>query len=156
MAHDSHRSPGVGAALLATLVLVASVNSLEAQAPPASGRDYRSLSREIFQELIEIKTTESGVGSTPAAAAVARRLRAAGFADADIQVIGPVPNKKNVVVRLRGSGKAKPLLIIGHLDVVEARKEDWSPDLDPFTFVERDGYFYGRGTQDMRGPPRLP
>jgi acetylornithine deacetylase/succinyl-diaminopimelate desuccinylase-like protein len=62
-----------------------------------------------------------------------------------------VPHKKNVVVRLHGSGKAKPLLIIGHLDVVEARKEDWSPDLDPFTFIERDGYFYGRGTQDMKG-----
>ena len=151
MAHDSRRSPRVGAALVATLLFVGSVKSLEAQALPAAGRDYRSLSREIFQELIEIKTTESGVGSTPAAEAVARRLRAAGFADADIQVIGPAPNKKNVVVRLRGSGKAKPLLIIGHLDVVEARKEDWSPDLDPFTFVERDGYFYGRGTQDMKG-----
>ena len=151
MAHDSPLSPRVGAALVATLVFAAGVGSLEAQGPPAAGRDYRSLSREIFQELIEIKTTESGVGSTPAAEAVARRLRAAGFADADIQVIGPAPSKRNVVVRLRGGGKAKPLLIIGHLDVVEARKEDWSPDLDPFTFIERDGYFYGRGTQDMKG-----
>ena len=147
----SDRSLRVGAAVLATLLCVGRVNPLEAQAPPAGGRDYRSLSRQIFQELIEIKTTESGVGSTLAAEAVARRLRAAGYAEADLQVIGPVAHKKNVVVRLPGSGKAKPLLIIGHLDVVEARKEDWSADLDPFTFVERDGYFYGRGTQDMKG-----
>ncbi len=151
MTHDSHRNPCVGPALFATFLLVGCVSSLGAQTPTAAGRDYRPLAREIFQELIEIKTTESGVGSTPAAEAVARRLRAAGFSESDIQVIGPAARKKNVVVRLRGSGKAKPLLIIGHLDVVEARKEDWSPDLDPFTFTERDGYFYGRGTQDMKG-----
>lgn len=117
----------------------------------ASPRDYRALSREIFQELVEIKTTESGEGSTPAAEAVARRLRAAGYPESDLEVLGPVPHKKNVVARLHGSGKGRPVLIIGHLDVVEARKEDWSPDLDPFKFIERDGYFYGRGTQDMKG-----
>jgi len=124
---------------------------LAAQSASGTGRDYRSLAREIFKELVEVKSTESGVGSTPAAEAVARRLRAAGFADSDVQLLGPVPQKMNVVARLRGSGKAKPILIIGHLDVVEARQEDWSPGLDPFRFTERDGYFYGRGTQDMKG-----
>jgi acetylornithine deacetylase/succinyl-diaminopimelate desuccinylase-like protein len=121
----------------------------------ATTRDYRPLARETLQELVEIKSTDSGVGSTPAAEAVARRLHAAGFPESDIQVVGPAPRKQNVVARLRGTGKARPLLVIGHLDVVEARKEDWSPDLDPFKFIERDGYFYGRGTQDMKGPASI-
>ena len=61
---------------------------------------------------------------------------------------GPNDRKKNLVVRLHGSGKQKPVLLIGHLDVVEARREDWTTD--PFQFVEKDGYYYGRGTQDMK------
>src|SRR6266487_4115026 len=136
--------------LFVILGLVASLTPLSTRTQAAAARDYRPLAREIFRELIEIKTTDSGVGSTPAAEAVAQRLRAAGFPEADIQVIGPSARKKNVVARLHGSGKAKPILIFGHLDVVEARREDWSPDLDPFKFVERDGYFYGRGTQDIK------
>ena len=137
--------------LFVILGLVACLTPLSTRTQAAAARDYRPLAREIFRELIEIKTTDSGVGSTPAAEAVAQRLRAAGFPEADIQVIGPSARKKNVVARLHGSGKATPILIFGHLDVVEAPKEDWSPDLDPFKFVERDGYFYGRGTQDMKG-----
>lgn len=129
---------------------MAVVQPLAGQASAAPTQDYRRLARAIFQELVEIKSTESGVGSTPAALAVARRLRAAGVAESDIQVIGPSPRKKNVVARLHGKGIGKPILLIGHLDVVEARREDWSPGLDPFKFVERDGYFYGRGTQDMK------
>src|SRR5207237_58753 len=85
-----------------------------------------------------------GVGSTPAAEAVARRLIAAGFTPADVQVIGPNERKKNLVARLHGKGAGKPILLLAHLDVVEARREDWSPDLDPFQFVERDGYFYSK------------
>ena len=65
--------------------------------------------------------------------------------------LSPSERKKNVVVRLHGQGKAEPILIFGHLDVVEAEKGDWSPDLDPFKLTERDEYFYGRGTQDMKG-----
>jgi len=89
-------------------------------------------------------------GSTPAAEAIARRLLVAGFAPADVQVIGPNERKKNLVARLHGKGAGKPILLLAHLDVVEAHREDWSPDLDPFKFVERDGYFYGRGTQDIK------
>ena len=117
----------------------------------ATPRDYRQLAREMLEELIEIKSSDSGVGSTPAAEAIARRMRAAGFPEADIQMVGPSERKKNVVVRLHGRSKANPILIFGHLDVVEAEKGDWSPDIDPFRLIERDGYFYGRGTQDMKG-----
>ena len=108
----------------------------------------RQLSRDIFRELIEINTTDSVGSTTRAAEAMAKRLKDAGFPAADIQVLGPNDRKGNMVARLRGSGSKKPVLIIGHLDVVEARREDWTTD--PFQFVEKDGYFYGRGTQDMK------
>jgi acetylornithine deacetylase/succinyl-diaminopimelate desuccinylase-like protein len=80
---------------------------------------------------------------------MATRFRAAGYPDDDIRVLGPVPRKGNLVVRLHGTGAARPILFIGHLDVVEANRSDWS--FDPFIFREQDGYFYGRGTQDMKG-----
>jgi acetylornithine deacetylase/succinyl-diaminopimelate desuccinylase-like protein len=108
----------------------------------------RRLSRDIFRELIEINTTDSVGNTTRAAEAMAKRLIDAGFPKADVQVLGPNDRKGNMVARLRGSGAKKPILILGHLDVVEARREDWTTD--PFQFVEKDGYFYGRGTQDMK------
>jgi acetylornithine deacetylase/succinyl-diaminopimelate desuccinylase-like protein len=107
------------------------------------------LARGVFKQLIEINTTDS-VGSTTAAAqAMAQRLRDAGFAEQDVAVLGPNPRKGNMVARYRGTGARKPILLIGHLDVVEARRADWS--MDPFQFIEKEGYFYGRGTQDMKG-----
>ncbi len=113
----------------------------------ASDTDDR-LVRDVLRELIEINTTHS-VGSTgKAAEAMAQRLLAAGFAPADVQVIGPRPERANLVARLRGTGARRPILLISHLDVVEARREDWSTD--PFQFVEKDGYFYGRGTMDIK------
>lgn len=108
----------------------------------------KKLSHDIFKQLIEINSTDSVGSVTAAAEAMAQRFRDAGFPASDIQILGPNDRKKNVVVRLHGSGKHKPLLLIGHLDVVEARREDWT--VDPFTFVEKDGFFYGRGTQDMK------
>ena len=109
----------------------------------------RRLARDIFQQLIEINTTDSVGSTTIAAEAMAKRLLDAGFASEDVKVLGPNDRKGNLVVRLRGSsGSGKPILIIGHLDVVEARREDWTTD--PFHFVEKDGYFYGRGAQDMK------
>jgi acetylornithine deacetylase/succinyl-diaminopimelate desuccinylase-like protein len=114
----------------------------------ASGESPNALSRSIFQELIEINTTDSVGNVTTASEAMAKRLRAAGFAASDIAILGPNARKKNLVVRLRGTGQHKPVLLIGHLDVVEARRDDWTTD--PFKFVEKDGYFYGRGTQDMK------
>lgn len=104
--------------------------------------------REILQQLIEINTTDSAGNVTAAAEAMAKRLREAGFAGTDMRIAGPNERKKNLVARFRGSGKKKPVLFIGHLDVVEARREDWTTD--PFAFAEKDGFFYGRGTKDMK------
>ncbi|HEX5229767.1 MAG TPA: M20/M25/M40 family metallo-hydrolase [Bryobacteraceae bacterium] len=110
----------------------------------------RNLAREIFRELIEINTTDSVGSTTKAAEAMAKRLLDAGFPREDVKVLGPRERKGNLVARYRGTGSAglKPILLIAHLDVVEARREDWTTD--PFQFVEKDGYFYGRGTQDMK------
>ena len=103
--------------------------------------------REIYKQLVEINTTDTPAGNvTKAAEAVAARLQAAGFPAAEMQILGPDPRKGNLVFRFRGSGARKPLLLLAHLDVVEAKREDWS--MDPFTFTEKDGFFYGRGTSD--------
>ncbi len=108
----------------------------------------RQLSRDILQELIGINTTDSVGNVSTASEAMAKRLRAAGYSDSDIFIGGPNDRKKNLVVRLRGTGAKKPVLLIGHLDVVEAHREDWTTD--PFQLVEKDGYFYARGTEDMK------
>jgi acetylornithine deacetylase/succinyl-diaminopimelate desuccinylase-like protein len=108
----------------------------------------KQFSREIFQQLIEINTTDSIGNVTTAAEAMAHRFQDAGFPESDMQILGPNDRKKNLVLRYHGTGKHKPILLIGHLDVVEAHREDWTTD--PFQFVEKDGYFYGRGTQDMK------
>ncbi len=108
----------------------------------------QKLAREIFAELIEINTTVNN-GSTEAAEGMAARLVNEGFPVGDINVVGPQPKHLNLVVRYRGNGKLHPVLFIGHLDVVEALRKDWS--MDPFKFQEIDGYFYGRGTSDMKG-----
>jgi acetylornithine deacetylase/succinyl-diaminopimelate desuccinylase-like protein len=108
----------------------------------------RQLSHDIFKELVDINTTDSVGSVTAAAEAMAKRLRDAGFPESDVQVMGPNDRKRNMVARLHGTGKHKPVLLIGHLDVVEARREDWSTD--PFQFLEQEGFFYGRGTQDMK------
>ena len=131
-------SPGVLTAVLLALLLPTW------PAQPA-GDPHRAFARDLLRELIEINTTES-VGTTTAAEAMAARLEAAGFPDADVRVVGPNDRKKNLVTRLRGSGARRPLLLLAHLDVVDARREDWS--MDPFAFTERDGYYYGRGTTD--------
>jgi acetylornithine deacetylase/succinyl-diaminopimelate desuccinylase-like protein len=108
----------------------------------------KQLAHDIFKQLVEINTTDSVGNVTTASEAMAQHFRDAGFPENDIFIGGANERKKNVVVRLHGSGKHKPILLIGHLDVVEARREDWTTD--PFQFVEKDGYFYGRGTQDMK------
>jgi acetylornithine deacetylase/succinyl-diaminopimelate desuccinylase-like protein len=108
----------------------------------------RHLALDIYKQLIEINTTDSVGSVTAASEAMAKRFRDAGFPESEIHVLGPNDRKKNVVVRLHGSGKHKAVLLIGHLDVVEARREDWTTD--PFQLVEKDGYYYGRGTTDMK------
>jgi acetylornithine deacetylase/succinyl-diaminopimelate desuccinylase-like protein len=109
----------------------------------------RQLSRDILKQLIEINTTHSVGNTTVAARAMADRLMGAGFPKEDITVLGPNERFGNMVARFRGANATeKPILLICHLDVVEARREDWTTD--PFQFVEKDGYFYGRGTQDVK------
>jgi len=119
---------------------------LLAQTSPPDSENQ--LVRDLLRELIEINTTHSTGSTGKAAQAMAARLRAAGFAASDIQVLGPRFERANLVARLRGTAVRKPILLIAHLDVVEARKEDWTTD--PFQFVEKDGYFYGRGTTDIK------
>jgi acetylornithine deacetylase/succinyl-diaminopimelate desuccinylase-like protein len=119
-----------------------------AAAAPAPEASYDTLAHDIFRQLIEIDTSDSTGNVTTAAEALAKRFLDAGFPPADVMVIGPNDRKKNLVVRLHGTGKHKPVLLIGHLDVVEARREDWSTD--PYKLIEKDGYYYGRGTIDMK------
>jgi acetylornithine deacetylase/succinyl-diaminopimelate desuccinylase-like protein len=108
----------------------------------------KQLSHDLFKQLVEINTTDSVGNVTTASEAMAQRFRDAGFPESDLHILGPNDRKKNLVVRFHGSGKHKPVLLIGHLDVVEAHRDDWTTD--PFQFVEKDGYYYGRGTQDMK------
>jgi len=109
--------------------------------------EHEQLARDIFEELIEINTTHSQGDNTAAAKAVEARLLAAGFPPEDVHVIVPAERKGNIVARLRSPAPTKkPILVLAHLDVVEASPWDWS--VHPFKFLERDGYFYGRGTTD--------
>jgi acetylornithine deacetylase/succinyl-diaminopimelate desuccinylase-like protein len=125
----------------ALLALNASAAAVPVQPDP--------LARDLYKQLIEINTSHSVGDTTVAAQAMAQRLRDAGFSAEDTQVLtGRNPKRGNLVARLHGSGAHKPVLIIGHLDVVEAKREDWSSD--PYVFTEKDGYAYGRGTQDMK------
>lgn len=135
----------VCACTLALLIFATAVPQQSALTPE------HQIARDIFKELIEINTTDTPAGNvTTAAEAMAARFRAAGFASEDIHVLGPLPNKKNLVVRLHGrpQSSAKPILFIAHLDVVQALRQDWS--MDPFKLNEVDGFFYGRGTSDIK------
>ncbi len=114
------------------------------RADPLSAR--QQLAVDIYKELVEINTVTETGDTGRAADAMAARLRAAGFEGADVQVFKPAPRKGNLVARLRGTGARRPILLLAHLDVVEAKPEDWSTD--PFKLVEKDGYFYGRGSGD--------
>jgi acetylornithine deacetylase/succinyl-diaminopimelate desuccinylase-like protein len=123
---------------------LAAASLLSAQsAPPAA---ERQLARDIYKQIIEIKSGFTTGATTPVAEAVAARLKAVGFPDSDIFIGGAIPTKANLVVRYHGTGARKPILLLAHTDVVEAKREDWSTD--PFQLIEKDGFFYGRGTSD--------
>jgi acetylornithine deacetylase/succinyl-diaminopimelate desuccinylase-like protein len=106
----------------------------------------RQLARSIYKEFVEIQSGFSTGATTPVAEAAAKRLKSAGFPDSDIFIGGAIPTKANLVVRYHGTGARKPILLLAHTDVVEAKREDWT--MDPFQFIEKDGFFYGRGTGD--------
>ncbi|HKF52557.1 MAG TPA: M20/M25/M40 family metallo-hydrolase [Candidatus Acidoferrales bacterium] len=111
-------------------------------------QDPHKLAFDIYKQLIETNTTESVGNMTTAANEVATRFRAAGFPASDVTVLGPDERHGNVVARIHGTGAHKPILFIAHLDVVEANRADWS--LDPFKLTEKDSFFYGRGTSDVK------
>ncbi len=145
------RAAAVFVALGAAGITALPVGRASAGAPaPVPPAQTRALARDLLEHLIAINSTHAH-GSSAAAQYVADQLRAAGFPDDDVRLLTPSehPTKGNVIARLRGRGAAKPLLYICHLDVVEARREDWN--FDPFVLTERDGWLYGRGTIDMKG-----
>jgi acetylornithine deacetylase/succinyl-diaminopimelate desuccinylase-like protein len=111
--------------------------------PPAADM---KLAHDIYKQFVEIQSGYTTGSTTPVAEAAAARLKEAGFPDSDIFLGGASPKKFNMVARYHGTGARKPLLLLAHTDVVEAKREDWS--IDPFVFNEKDGYFYGRGTGD--------
>ncbi|HLO57631.1 MAG TPA: M20/M25/M40 family metallo-hydrolase [Bacteroidales bacterium] len=130
--------------ILIGLILICLQNSNAQSVLPV---EYQALSREIFKELIEINTIPEK-GCTKAVLAMAVRLKNAGFKDQDMVIAGPHPDHKNLVIRYQGKDHSHAILFICHLDVVQALLSDWSTD--PFTFTEKDGYFYGRGTTDIK------
>jgi acetylornithine deacetylase/succinyl-diaminopimelate desuccinylase-like protein len=131
--------------IIAVFLLLYS-NGIQAQTSALTS--FQQLGRSIFKELIEINTTYSTGSTTVAANAMSKRLKAAGFSDKEIIITGPGKNDKNLIVKMKGTGQKQPILLLAHLDVVEARREDWS--FDPFKFLEQDGFFYGRGTIDIK------
>lgn len=132
-----------------SLVLLALTSSLGAQ--QQDPKTFHDLGHAILREMIETNTTGSSGNTSDLAEQLATRLRAAGFPSADIKVVGPTTKNMNLVVRYRGAPNSakKPILLLAHIDVVEAKKEDWT--YDPFRLTETGGYFYGRGTQDQKG-----
>jgi acetylornithine deacetylase/succinyl-diaminopimelate desuccinylase-like protein len=130
--------------LSAALISIVVAGSYSAGAAALSAE--QQLAFDIYKELVEIDTTTATGDTGQAADAMAARLRAAGFDESDVQVFKPASRKGNLVARLRGTGKRKPILLLAHLDVVPANREDWS--VEPFKLLEKDGYFYSRGTGD--------
>ena len=131
---------------LSGLILLIIMPLGHAQSLPTLPEDDNQLAYEIYKELIETNTTDSAGDNTLAAEKIARWLSAAGFPQEDIFVGGKKEKKGNLVARLHGTGANKPFILLAHLDVVEAKRSDWT--MDPFTLHETDGYFYGRGTMD--------
>ena len=141
----------ISSLISAVIVGASSFASAQSATLPSLSAAQRAEARDIFKQLIEINTTDTPKGSVTAAAkAMQKRFLDAGFAPEDMQLLGPDPNKMNLIVRMKAAGPSseKPVLFLGHLDVVEALPSDWHTN--PFEFVEKDGYFYGRGTQDMK------
>jgi acetylornithine deacetylase/succinyl-diaminopimelate desuccinylase-like protein len=132
-------------AILASTALVA-VHLANGSAAAEGLTPQQQRLHDIYKELVEIDTTTATGDTASAAEAMAARLKAAGFPEADVHAFSPAPRKGNLVARLHGSGARKPILLVAHLDVVPAKREDWS--VDPFKLIEKDGYFYARGSSD--------
>jgi acetylornithine deacetylase/succinyl-diaminopimelate desuccinylase-like protein len=138
---------------LAAFFVFSVANVVPARAQSTRPDSEKQLAHDIYKEFIEIRSGYNTGATTPVAEAAAARLKAAGFPDSDIALGGAIDKKGNLVVRYHGTGARKPLLLLAHTDVVEAKREDWT--LDPFVLTEKDGYFYGRGTGDDKAQANL-
>ncbi|HSM95429.1 MAG TPA: M20/M25/M40 family metallo-hydrolase [Rhizomicrobium sp.] len=142
--------PATAALLLASMLGAAGPSNIPPPGPvPPS--DNQKLAHDIFRDLVEVRSVHP-IGTKGTADVIVKYLKVNGFTDADVHVAPETkyPNQVNVVVRIKGKGKGKPVMWICHMDVVDAKKEDWSAGLDPYKFTEKNGYFYGRGTSDMK------
>ena len=135
-----------GAWIACLAAWVALLPALSRSAAAEGLSPQQQLAFDIYKELVEINTVTATGDTARAAEAMAARLRTAGFADAEVHVFSPAPRKGNLVARLRGTAARKPILLLAHLDVVPANREDWS--VEPFKLIEKDGYFYARGSGD--------
>ena len=134
--------------LLPFILTAAYLVCLGAPAQAQQRTAQQQLAFDIYKELVEINTVTATGDTARAAEAMAARLRAGGFDASDVHVLTPAPRKGNLVARLRGTGARKPILLLAHIDVVPASREDWSTD--PFKLVEQDGHFYARGSGDNK------
>jgi acetylornithine deacetylase/succinyl-diaminopimelate desuccinylase-like protein len=128
----------------ALIVVLSCATNVRAQTTRPDAEKH--LAHDIYKQFIEIQSGFTTGATTPVAEAAAARLKAAGFPDSDIFVGGAIPKKGNLVVRYHGTGARRPILLLAHTDVVEAKREDWT--MEPFQLIEKDGFFYGRGTGD--------
>ncbi len=143
-------------AISKSALLLGVATAAHAQAPkspiytPGKLTPAQQIAHDVYKEIIEINTSVTTGNITDGAVAMLKRFKAAGIPDSDLFIGGPKPERHNVVARFRGKNAQgqKPVLLLAHLDVVEALKADWSPDLDPFKFIEKDGYYYARGSSD--------
>ena len=141
-----HRSIVPRLLAVALLALGTLPVTLAAQAREPRNR-WEAQARDLLRELVEINTSHSTGSTVIAAEAMAQRMLAAGFPAGDVTVVQNAERKGNLIVRLRGRSRTlKPILLLSHIDVVEANPADWT--LPPFSFIERDGVFYGRGVAD--------
>mgnify|MGYP000020221249 FL=1 len=114
----------------------------------AASEEFDVIARDLYEDLVNIPSSEPRGGSAEIAAFAAKTMLEGGFAAEDVHLLGPRPEVMGVVVRYRGRGQGRPVMMMAHMDVVDALREDW--EMDPFTFIEKDGYFYGRGTSDNK------
>jgi acetylornithine deacetylase/succinyl-diaminopimelate desuccinylase-like protein len=146
------RTIAPAAAVLAFASLLGAAGPANVQPPgPMPPADNQKLAHDIFRDLVQVRSVHD-IGTKGTADVIVRYLKANGFTDSEIHVAPETkyPNQVNVVVRIKGKGKGKAVMWICHMDVVDAKKADWTPGLDPYKFTVKDGYWYGRGTSDMK------
>jgi len=151
MTGRSRRALRIGVSFAALFLAGSALAASAPEQVPLPPQDNQTLAHDIFRDIVEVRSVHD-VGTKGVADILVKYLKANGFTDDEVKVVPETlyPRQVNVVVRIKGSGKSrlKPVMWICHMDVVDARPEDWT--LPPFKFTEKDGYYYGRGTSDMK------